>query len=216
MNQENGLKSAKCKALKQRLGFQSWNCTAECTPETSKEAGRAEVSNKIAEHTIKAIMLEQNLPETHWEACARSALFLMNRFPNLAGDVTDPTDGDRASPLEKGMSSKYSRRQIMRELAYFQQAGTLALVYEPKAKGSQLKPKVRWGIAWGMYREQVVFKCPFTSSTFRSKSFTAIELEEGLSCYQFWGMPQPTLSKNKLSSGGSCAVDPPPKKFVSY
>ena len=68
-----------------------------------------------------------------------------------------------------------------------------------KAKGSQLKPKVRCGIAWGMYREQVVFKCTFTSSTFRSKSFTAIELEEGLSCYQFWGMPQPTLSKRRLA-----------------
>ena len=49
-----------------------------------------------------------------------------------------------------------------------------------------------------MYREQVVFKCPFTSSTFRSKSFTAIELEDGLSCYQFLGMPQPTLSKRRL------------------
>ena len=143
-------------------------------------------------------MFEQNLPENHWEACARSALFLLNRFPNLASDVTDPIDGDRASPLEKGTSGKYSRRQIMRELAYFQQAGTLALVHEPKAKGSQLKPKVRWGIAWGMYREQVVFKCPFTSSTFRSKSFTAIELEEGLSCYQFLGLPQPTLSKRRL------------------
>ena len=86
----------------------------------------------------------------------------------------------------------------MRELAYFQQAGTLALVHEPKAKGSQRKPKVRWGIAWGMYREQVVLKCPFTSSTFRSKSFTAIELEDGLSCYQLLGMPQPTLSKRRL------------------
>ena len=191
---EWGLKSAAWKALKQRLAFQSQHCT----PETSKEAGRAEVSNKIAEHTIKAIMFEQNLPENHWEACARSALFLLNRFPNLASDVTDPIDGDRASPLEKGTSGKYSRRQIMRELAYFQQAGTLALVHEPKAKGSQLKPKVRWGIAWGMYREQVVFKCPFTSSTFRSKSFTAIELEEGLSCYQFLGLPQPTLSKRRL------------------
>ena len=192
---EWGLKSAKWQALTQRLWFQFQHCT----PEISKEAGRAEVSNKIAEHTIKAIMFEQNLPETHWEACARSALFLMNRFPNLAGDVTDPTDGDRASPLEKGTSGKYSRRKMMRELAYFQQAGTLALVHEPRAKGSQLKPKVRWGIVWGMYREQVVFKCPFTSSMFRSKSFTAIELEEGLSCYQLLGMPQPTLSKRRLT-----------------
>ena len=74
-----------------------------------------------------------------------------------------------------------------------------APVHEPKAKGSQLKPKVRWGIAWGMYREQVVFKCPFTSSTFRSKSFTAIELEAGMNCYQFLGIPQQTLSKRRLT-----------------
>ena len=153
------------------------------------------MSNKIAEHTIKAILFEQNLPETHWEACARSGLFLLNRFPNLATDVTDPIDGDRASPLEKGTSSKHNCRQIMRELTYFQQAGALALVHEPTANGSQLKPKVCWGIAWGMYREQVVFKCQFTSSMFRSKSFTAIKLEERPSCYQFLGISQPTLSK---------------------
>ena len=89
--------------------------------------------------------------------------------------------------------------QIMRKLAYFQQAGTLALVHEPKTKGSQLKPNVRWGIAWGMYRDQVVFKCAFTSSIIRSKSPTAIELEDGMSCYQFLGMPQPTLSKRRLT-----------------
>ena len=74
---EWGLKSATWKVLKQRLAFQSQHCT----PETSKEAGRAEVSNKIAEHTIKAIMFEQNLPEPHWEACARSALFLQGSQP---------------------------------------------------------------------------------------------------------------------------------------
>ena len=45
----------------------------------------------------------------------------------------------------------------------------------------------------------MVFKCPFTSSTFRSKSFTAKELEAGMNCYQFLGIPQPTLSKRRLS-----------------
>ena len=169
------------------------------TPETSKEAGHAEKTNCILEEAIKAILMEQNLPPDHWEVAGRDAEFLLNRFPNLATEVSAPIDGDQALPLEIISRGKYSRRQIYRELSYFTQVGTPALVHNPKVKGSTLAPKVRWGIAWGMYREQVIWRCPFTKSTFRSKSFTAFDLQQGMNYAQFLGLPEMESTRKSLA-----------------
>lgn len=166
------------------------------TPETSKEAGHAERNNCIMEEAIKAILMEQNLPPDHWEAAASNAEWLLNRFPNIATDVTAPTNGDQARPLELLTRGRYSRRQIDRELSYFVQIGTPALVHTPQVKGSTLAPKVRWGIAWGMYRDQVIWLCPYTRATFRSKSFTAFELRHNMNYAQFLGLADiPTTRK---------------------
>ena len=191
---EWGLKSKQWAKVKQDLEIQS----RHCTPETSKEMGYSENSNKIAEQTIMSFLMESNLPEDHWEACMRAAEFVLNRFPNLSTDVNESIDGDRASPIEIGTQGRYSRRQVHRELSYFLPPGTIALVHSPKVKGSQLKAKVRYGIAWGMYREQVIFRCPFTASTFRSKSYHAFETKEGLNCYQFLGIESKKTTRRKL------------------
>ena len=178
---EWGLKSKKWKQVQKDLKLK----TIYRTPETSKELGRGEKSNSTAEIMIKSIMMEENLPQDHWQAAARGAEFLLNRFPNIATDVTASIDGDRKRPLELVTNSKYSRRQIDRELAYFVQPGRVALVHLEKVKGSSLQPKVRYGVAWGMYREQVIWKCPFTGSEFRSKSFSAMELSNSMNYLQF-------------------------------
>lgn len=169
------------------------------TPETSKEAGHAESSNSIVEETTKAILMQQNLPEDHWEIAARSAEWLLNRFPNLATDVRAPVNGDQALPLELITQGRYSRRQIYRELSYYVMPGTPALVHMPHVRGSTLAPKVRWGVAWGMYREQVTFKCPFTGATFRSKSFTAFDLRENMNYAQFMGLPTLISTRKSLA-----------------
>ncbi len=132
--------------------------------------------------------MEHNLPEDHWKVSAANAIFLLNRFPNLSGDSTAPIDGDQTLPMEMLTRGRYSRRQLYRELSYFVQVGTPALVHVPSVKGSTLAPKVRWGIAWGMYREQVIWRDPFTHSQFRSKSFTAFELRDNLNYAQFLGL----------------------------
>ena len=90
----------------------------------------------------------------------------------------------------------YSRRQINRELSYYVPVGTPCLVHDPRVKGSQLAPKVRWGIAKGMYREQVYFMCPFTKAIFRSKSYTAHKLKQGINYAQFLKLP-PLKATNK-------------------
>ena len=169
------------------------------TPETSKELGHAESSNNIAELTIEAIMMEENMPQDHWQAAARSACFLLNRFPTLATEVTAPVDGDRASAIELATQGRYSRYQVQRELAYFVQAGRLALVHRPSVKGSSLEPKVRSGIAWGTYREQVIFRCPFSHSTFRAKSLTALELGHNINAYQFLSIDNPTPTRKSIA-----------------
>ena len=176
--------------------------TIYVTPETSKEAGHAEKTNCIVEECIKAILFEMDLSPAHWQAAARNAEFLLNRFPNLATDNTASIDGDQPRPLEILYRGAYSRRQIDRELSYFVQVGTPALVHCPRVKGSQLQPKVRWGIAWGMYREQVVWLCPFTKSTFRSKSFTAFELKDRMNYADFLGLPAMTSSRKSMDMQG--------------
>ena len=187
---EWGLKSERWKQLQVKYKFRS----RHTTPETSKELGHAEKTNSIVETTMKCGLMEGNLPVDHWEACARMAEFFLNRYPNQATEVTEPTDGDRALPLELATQGRYSRRQIMRELAYSLPIGRLALVHQPKVKGSAIEPKVRYGIAWGMYREQVRFRCPFSGATFRSKSYRAIELEANMNAYQWLGIPYPVKS----------------------
>ena len=49
-----------------------------------------------------------------------------------------------------------------------------------------------------MYREQVVFKSPFHSSTFRSKSFTAFEDHSRANYFQLLGLPYEKSSRGKL------------------
>ena len=159
------------------------------TPETSKELGAAERTNGIVEVIIKAILLEENLPPDHWEVAARGAEFLLNRFPNTATDSTAPIDGDRERPLEKLTRGAYSRRQIDRELTYYVQPGRVALVHQP-VKGSTLQPKCRWAIGWGMTRECPEWRCPYTGYSFRSKSFTAFELNRRMNYIQFLGLPE--------------------------
>ena len=109
-----------------------------------------------------------------------------------------PIDGDRARPLEILTSGFYSRRQIDRELSYFVPLGTPCLV-QTTEKGSSLKPKTRWGIAVGCYREQPIFWCPYNKTTFRSKSYAAFTLREGLNFMTFLGMKQMEPSQASLS-----------------
>ena len=52
-----------------------------------------------------------------------------------------------------------------------------------------------------MYREQVVFRCPWSGSTFRSKSYFAIDTA-GVNCYEFLGIPAKTTARRKLHIKG--------------
>ena len=65
---------------------------------------------------------------------ADAAEFLLLRFPTVAADSTAAIDGDQARPLEKlmAMVGAYSRRQIDRELSYFELPGAVALVQQGK------------------------------------------------------------------------------------
>ena len=54
------------------------------TPETSKENGHAEKAISMAEQTIKAILMQNNLEPSWWEVASRDAQFLLNRLPNIA------------------------------------------------------------------------------------------------------------------------------------
>jgi site-specific DNA-cytosine methylase len=176
------------------------------TPETSKELGYAEKNNHSVEIAIKAILMEENTPKNHWEAAMRSAEFLLRRLPTVAKSRASPKDGDCARPMELLSKGKISRRQIDKELTYFTQAGKLCMVHVPTVKGSRLEPKVRWGVAWGHYRDQTNFRCPFTGSEFRSKSFTVVEMPVNTNYIQFLQLEetqqQKALTKKSMAIKG--------------
>ena len=175
------------KEFEVRMKFQ----TRYTTPETSKELGIAESTNDIMEKHTKAFLMERNLPPNHWEICSDAAEFCLLRFPTVAADVTAPVDGDQERPLEKLTRGFKSRRQIDRELSNFEPPGQVALVHF-KTKGSALEPRVRWGIAWGMYNEQVIWRCPYAKSLFRSRSYSVVELNDNINYGHFFKIKMET------------------------
>ena len=56
-----------------------------------------------------------------------------------------------------------------------------------------------YGIARGMYREQVFFICPFTSVPRRSKSYTAMLLPEGVNYAQYLKLPRLKSSAKSMA-----------------
>ena len=144
------------------------------------------------------VWLPTNLPPEWWERVIKDAEFLLNRMPHASSSMAMPLDGDVASPLEHFTAGSYSRKQVRRELDYYVATGTPCLVHCTNALGSTLGPKVRWGIACGMLRESVQFVCPFTKSTFRSKSFNAYKLQSGMNYAQFLGLKSLLSTKKAL------------------
>ena len=115
-------------------------------------------------------------------------MFLANRLPVYSLDANVPSDGDYAPPIEQMFHGYVSRHQIYRELDSYVGVGTPALCHCPKVKGSDLEPKVRWGIAIGQRGKVTRWMCPFTHSQFKNRSFTAHTLRQGLNWSQFLGL----------------------------
>ena len=166
-------------------------------PDRKESAANAEKSVGIVEIVTKSLLMHNSLPPWWWQYCCVTAVWLLNRFPtaklnNLSGD------GDEIRPLELFSRFSYSRRQIDRELSYYVAPGTPCLV-QTTAKGSVVGPKTRWGIAINMYREQVNFMCPYTHSNFRSKSFAAMKLQDGINYAKFLALPELESSRKAAS-----------------
>jgi len=191
---EWALKCNKFKTMCENMGIETiYSC-----PDRKESAANAEVSMGILEVTTKALLMQNNLLAYWWEQCMASAVFLLNRFPTTTLAATNSIDGDRPRPLELFSRFHYSRRQIDRELSYYLAPGTPALV-QTKEKGSSLNPKTRWGIATAMYREQVIFMCPHTLAEFRSKSFAAFRLKDGLNYFQFLNLPEVQTARGRVA-----------------
>jgi site-specific DNA-cytosine methylase len=179
---EWGPDSGEWKQLSEDLKFE----TRWTSPDSKKEASHAERGVGISEVTTKALLLQRALHHTWWVRCAVGAKFLLNHFPTTTTRALMPTDGDQARPIELLTGGYISRRQCDRELSYWVAPGTPALVHDHKAKGSQMdRLKSSWKVAWGMYREQVIWWSPWTRAISHSKSYTAFKLNRGVSFIQW-------------------------------
>jgi hypothetical protein len=128
---------------------------------------------------------------------------------------TKSSDGDAVRPVEKLTDGHYSRRRIDKELSYNIGPGTLALVHDNRVKGSDVSAKVRFGVAIGMVSDIVLFKCPYTNSKFRSKSYTVVELPNSVSYTQFLNMPTPKQNKNCMQNMKNVKINIKEKQWLS-
>ena len=58
---------------------------------------------------------------------------------------------------------------------------------------------MRWGIARGMYREQVIFMDPYSKARFRSKSYTAYRLKDGTNWSQMLQLGDITSTRKQMA-----------------
>jgi hypothetical protein len=101
-----------------------------------RKEGGTESDVDTFEQTVKATLMERNLPGQWRGQASRDAAFLLNRFPTSA-KLTSP-DGDATRPLEFLTGGAVSRGQIDRELDARVALGALCLVHN--ARGHQ-RPK---------------------------------------------------------------------------
>ena len=154
----------------------------------ARDNARAEGSNKVVEAGIQSLLYDKNLPPSWWQRAANDVMFLANRLPPYSIEANVPPDGDVPSPIERLLEGYVSRHQVYREIDCFVPVGTPALCHAPKVKGSDLEPKVRWGISIGQRGKVTRWMCPFTKSRFRNRSFTSFSLRSGLNWSQFLGL----------------------------
>jgi hypothetical protein len=95
------------------------------SPDRKEEAATAEVSNRVVEVMMRAIMYQNSIPISRWEWALDSTKFLLNRFPNNNSDDGEPIpyDGDVALPLEKLTRGGKSRTELRKQLENFVMAG---------------------------------------------------------------------------------------------
>ena len=156
------------------------------SPPEKKEGG-AESNINVYEQTVKAVLMERNLPGQYWGQASRDAEFLMNRFPTI--DSIKSPDGDTVLPLEYLTGGFKSRAELNRELNAYVTLGSVCLVHDQSKKGSDSGSKIKIGISWGMVGEVNRFKCPYRGNIFRSSSFTVVGLPNNISYSQFLNLP---------------------------
>ena len=184
------------------------------TSKDRKESNaRAERAIVVKEPKVKACLLQSNLPPEWVIRVSRQANWLLARFPPQSHSANCPPDGDRQLPLEMITRGKISRRMIYNQLYYFLNIGTPALVHDATVAGSRLPThdaeanlvadcKSRWMVAYGMYRDQVVFWDPRTNYTCRSKSYTAFKLRAGMNFAQMLGCKMPRATEKSRPLAG--------------
>ena len=99
------------------------------------------------ERGTKAIMAGQNLPIEWWQDAADQFVQLASLFP-LGRDIVS-ADGDAKRPKEVITDGRYSRAQCDRDLHYFVQVGTPAMVTDQnqkKASNVEHLDRTRWAI----------------------------------------------------------------------
>ena len=72
--------------------------------------------------------------------------------------------------------------------------------------GSSIEPKVKWFIAKGMLREQVIVFDPETNRERKVKSFEAYHLKNGLNWWQWLGLPEPKTPRAARQVPGDMGV----------
>ena len=184
-------RTAEWKELSERLGLD----VTYSDPVDKRSAAGAENAVLQIEKGTKTLMLTTRLATEMWQLAADQAAELRNLHPLTRNIVS--SDGDAVRPIEQLTHGRISRQQCDRRLAMYVLVGTPCLVSIPHTKGSNVDDiaRTKWGLVKKMLKDMPIFESPFNNAEFMSKNYISFDLPDGMSAYEFLGLPIPTLPK---------------------
>jgi hypothetical protein len=152
------------------------------TPKTPEQNGAAERLNRTLVETIRAMLLDANLPHKFWAEAISTAAYLRNRSPTSAVEGTTPHE------------AWYGRKPRVEHLRVF---GSTAYVHIPKDERGKLDSKSRKCILFGYGSVRKGYRVfdPLTQkvSCSRNVKFDEQETQNGPSVEEEESIPHPLI-----------------------
>jgi hypothetical protein len=179
-------------------------------PTQPSAKGPSENIMRLAEITIKSILLQGCMGKEHWEDAWIQGKFATNIVPRRM-DIVSVT-AEAATPLTRVTVGRIDALQCRYWYKCFINMGILCMV-KRYSLGSDLEvKKFRFGIVLGMVDDTpdlVTFFCPFRgpSCIFRSKHYVIFHRELGVTYHEFLGVEAPRGSIKSLPRPGDNRIN---------
>ena len=178
-------------------------------PPDKRDHANAENAMRQVEKSVKAIMMQYNLPLEYWQEAVDHHVFIKILMPRKK-DI-ESSDGDTIRPAERLTMGAVSRTQCNDMISAQEPPGSFCMVTKPHTKGSSLTDmcRAKAGIVVRMHGPVPVFEDPRKPGIqFKSKSYKKIPLPPGVSVWRALNIPEPEMPKRPLIRKHDGVVQP--------